>query len=227
MCTLSICTVAMMAVRPDIGLSEMAIPQIAQEAGLSLPSPTVEEPSVPAATASASASSELAAMFGGSVEELDDDLLAEQRGGFSINGLDIKLGVQIETFIDGQLSLVTTVSWTDTGATTTQTVSGLLTPASAAELQAGLLSTGQISMNVGDSSVYLANGGQTAVVHNTDNGLQSLMINTADNTSINTQVTATIDLNGYSAFRDDILAGTLGTSLSRAMEAAMLDTMMN
>jgi hypothetical protein len=168
-----------------------------------------------------------ASMFAGAVEELGDEVLAEQRGGFSIGGLDVTLGAQIETFIDGQLSLVTTVNWTDTAATTTRTVSGLLTPASAAELQAGLLNTGQISMNVGDASVFLAHGGRTAVLHNVDSGLQSVLINTANNTSIRTQVTAAVDLGGYSGFRDDMRIGALAASLGQAIGAATSGSVMN
>jgi hypothetical protein len=168
-----------------------------------------------------------ASMFAGAMEELGDEVLAEQRGGFSIGGLDITLGAQIETFIDGQLSLVTTVNWTDTTATTTRTVSGLLTPASAAELQAGLLNTGQISMNVGDASVYLAHGGRTAVLHNVDSGIQSVLINTANNTSIRTQVTATVDLGGYSGFRDDMRISALAASLGQAIGAATSGSVIN
>jgi hypothetical protein len=167
-------------------------------------------------------------MFGGAVvEEVDDDLLADQRGGFSINGLDVSLGAQIETFIDGQLSLVTTVNWTEAGASTTRTVSGLLTPASGAELQAGLLDTGHLSMNVGNASVFLANGGRTAVIQNTDSGIQNVLINTANNTNIQTQVTATIDLGGYAAFRNGLQLGTLGASLGQAISAATTNSLLN
>ncbi|GFM28706.1 hypothetical protein [Novosphingobium sp. PY1] len=248
MVALSCCTMAILAIRQDIGLSATAPPPMAEDAviaaeqplaivapafgapaqvaGLTVPLPAPKGPSAKAAMDPANASSQ-AAMFGGLVEEVGDDLLAQQRGGFSIDGLDITLGAQIETFIDGQLSLITTVNWTATSATTTQTVSGLLTPASAAELQAGLLNTGQISMNVGDASVYLANGGQTAVIHNTDSGIQNVLINTASNTSIKTQVTATIDLSGYSAFKENFLGGALATSLGQAMGAATLNTIMN
>lgn len=166
-------------------------------------------------------------MFGAAAEEVGDDVLAEQRGGFAFNGVNVALGAQIETYIDGQLSLVTTVNWTDTGATTSQTVSGLLTPASAADLQTGLLSTGHITMNVGNASVYLANGGQTAVIHNTDSGIQSILVNTASNTNIRTEVTASIDLSGYAAFKSGIQTGALAASLGQAIGAATLGALTN
>jgi hypothetical protein len=162
------------------------------------------------------------ATLGRSANEVDDEVLGEQRGGFDIGGVNVTLGAEIQTSINGQLSLVTTVNWTDTTATTSQSVMGLLTPATAAQLQAGVLNTGHITMNVGGSSVFLANDGQTAVIHNTSDGIQSILVNTANNTTISTQVTATIGLEGYSGFQDTFKAATLGASLGEALGAATL-----
>jgi hypothetical protein len=162
-----------------------------------------------------------------SMQEVGDDILQDQRGGFDIGGVNVTLGAQIQTTIDGQPALLTTVNWTDTSATTTQTVTGVLTPATAAQLQAGVLNTGHISMKVGDSSVFLANDGQTAVIHNTSAGLQSILVNTANNTAISTQVTATVNLAGYSAFQDNLKTATLGASLGQAVGAATLGSVMN
>jgi hypothetical protein len=163
---------------------------------------------------------------GTAMQEVGDDVLQDQRGGFDIGGVNVTLGAQIETSINGQLSLVTTVNWTDTTASTTQTVMGVLTPATAAQLQAGVLNTGHITMNVGDSSVFLANDGQTAVIHNTSDGLQSILVNTANDTSINTQITAAIGLAGYSAFQDTFKTAALGASLGEAIGAATLGSAM-
>jgi hypothetical protein len=160
------------------------------------------------------------------VQEVGDDVLQDQRGGFDIGGVNVTLGAQIETTINGQLSLLTTVNWTDTTASTTQTVVGVLTPATAAQLQGGVLNTGHITMNVGDSSVYLANDGQTAVIHNTSDGLQSILVNTANDTSINTQITAAIGLAGYSAFQDTFKTAALTASLGEAIGAATLGSAM-
>jgi hypothetical protein len=178
-------------------------------------------------TTAPAAATPLLSLVGAPAQELGDDVLADQRGGFEIGGVDVTLGAQIETYIDGQLSLVTTVNWTHDSATTTQNVMGLLTPATAAQLQNGLLNTGQINMKVGDASVFLANGGQTAVVQNTASGIQSLVINTANNTDIRTQVDATINLDGYSGFRDNFLTGTIAASLGQAIGAATMGAVRN
>jgi hypothetical protein len=164
-----------------------------------------------------------AAMFS-SAATVSDDELSEQRGGFVVDGLDIRLGAQIQTLIDGQQSLMTTINWTGDSATTTQTVSGL-TPATAAQLQAGLLTTGQITMNVGNASVFLGNSGQTAILQGIGGGIQSILVNTANNTNIQTQVNATIDLSGYQAFQANLQGGTMASSLGQAIGAATMSAL--
>jgi tetrahydromethanopterin S-methyltransferase subunit F len=177
------------------------------------------------AMAMSPASGSDAAMFA-SAAAVGDDELSEQRGGFVVDGLDIKLGAQIQTLIDGQLSLTTTINWTGDSATTTQTVSGL-TPATAAQLQAGVLNTGKITMNVGNASVFLGNSGQTAILQGIDGGIQSILVNTANNTNIQTQVNATLDLSGYQAFQNNLQSGTMANSLGQAIGAATAGVLMH
>jgi hypothetical protein len=160
-------------------------------------------------------------------EVVEDDELGQLRGGFVFDGLDIRLGAQIQTLIDGELALMTTVNWTDSITQTTQLVSGALTPASAAELQAGLLQTGSISMNVGDASVYLANAGQTALIQRVDSGIQNVLINTASHTSISTQVNAMIDISGYSGFRTLMQGSNLAHALNMAVDSASIGIVTN
>lgn len=160
-------------------------------------------------------------------EMVEDDELGRLRGGFVFDGLDIRLGAQIQTLIDGELALMTTVSWTDSITQTTQLMSGALTPASAAELQAGFLQTGSISMNVGDSSVYLANAGQTALIQRVDSGIQNVLINTASHTSIHTQVNATIDISGYSGFQSIMQGSNLVHTLNMAVDSASIGIVTN
>lgn len=141
-----------------------------------------------------------------------DAQLSQQRGGFSWGGMEIALGAEIRTFLDGSLALQTNVSWTAAGASTTQVVSGALTPASAAQLQAGILSTGGMTMRVGDAVVFLANEGQTALMHRSDGGLQNILVNTASNVSASQEVAATLDLSGYDGFAAVNMASRMGDS---------------
>lgn len=144
---------------------------------------------------------------------VSDAELEQQRGGFRFSGLDIKLGADIKTFLNGELALQTTILWTDTAHTQTQIVSGSLTLADADALRNNVLANGAITMNVGSDKVYLANEGQTALVHRGDGALQNVLINTASNITASQEVVATLDLGGYHHFADAISAEQLGQNL--------------
>lgn len=161
------------------------------------------------------------------LEPVGDEELAEQRGGFVVNGLDIRLGAQIRTFLDGELVLQTTVNWGETGTSHTELMSGALTPADASHLQAGILSAGGITMKVGDSTVYLANNNQTALLHRTDGGLQNVLINTASNIKITQEVDATLDLGGYENFAAGLNSQRLTDSIGASIAASTLNSINN
>lgn len=149
----------------------------------------------------------------GALEPVSDEELSEQRGGFRFQGVDISLGAEIRTFIDGELVLQTNVSWGAGGAASTQIVSGALTQVDAAQLQAGILTSGGITMRVGGQSVYLANGGQTALMHRTDGALQNVIVNTASNVKLTQEVDAALNLGNFRQFQDDVLRQRLADSI--------------
>lgn len=155
-------------------------------------------------------------------EVVDMDELGEQRGGFVLDGLDIKLGAQVQTLVNGELALTTAITWSDSGVQTSQIVSDMLSQPTAQQLQSGLLKTGNISLNVGGSTVYLANDGQTALIQNATSGIQNVIVNTASNTSIQTMVNATVDLSGYAAFQATNQSNALGSSLGSAIGNATI-----
>lgn len=155
------------------------------------------------------------------VEVVSDAELSELRGGFNFRDLAITLGADIRTFVNGELALHTVVNWTPHGATSeTAFVSSILSPATAAELQNGMLSSGGITMRVGDQAVYLANGGQTALLHNVDGTIQNVIVNTASNTAITQEVDATLGVGGYDAFRADLNAEQLRSNINQAVGQA-------
>ncbi len=151
------------------------------------------------------------AMFSGSI--VSDTELSEQRGGFAFAGMDIKMGADIRTFLNNELALHTVITMDENGYNRVQTVSGGLTLADADALRNNVLSNGAIRMNVGNNEVFLANQGQTAVIHGTDGALQNILINTASNITASQEVTATLDLGGYDGFAATIAADRLGQSL--------------
>lgn len=147
------------------------------------------------------------------LEPLADEELAAQRGGFAWQGVEIALGAEIRTYLNGELVLQTNVSWGPAGANTTQLVSGALAPPAAEQLQAGILTGGGITMRVGDESVFLANQGQTAIMHRTDGAIQNVLVNRASNVEARQEIDAVLDLGNFGAFQQQILAERLGSSL--------------
>lgn len=152
-------------------------------------------------------------------ETVSDELLDRQRGGFVVHGMNINLGADIRTYINGELMLRTTVSWTDTGVLKEQFAAPGITPANAISLNASALANGKISMDFGGTPVFAANGGQTMLIHRVENGLQNILVNTASNLDIVQQVDASIELGGYDAFRDSIISNRLSDSISSAIGA--------
>lgn len=158
---------------------------------------------------------------------VDDAVLAEQRGGFVLSGLQVNLGAQIRTLINGELAMVSTVTWAGNSVETSRVVSSALSAATAAQLQAGMLKTGSLTLNVGDSTVFLANDGGTAFIQNARSGLQNMVVNTASNIAIETQLNATIDLSGYAAFQASMQSNNLASSLGSQFGAAATSILAN
>ncbi len=156
-------------------------------------------------------------------DAVEDAQLDALRGGFRVAGMDVSLGADIRTYINGDLVLHTLVNWSDVGRNQTQFVSDVLTPSAARLVQASALAGGDLSMTIGGSTVYLANEGKTAIAHRTDGALQNVLINTANNQNISQTVDATVTLDGYENFNTDIVTSRLTDSLASTMGGVMID----
>lgn len=161
------------------------------------------------------------------VQQLADSELAEQRGGFRWEGVDVGLGAEIRTYLNGDLALQTNISWTPAGAETTQWASAVLTPAAAAQLQAGILTSGGITMRVGDETVFLANEGQTAIIHRTDGAVQNVLINRASNVTGRQEVDAVLDLGNFSQFQERLGDLRIGQAVADAVGQATIGSLGN
>lgn len=142
-----------------------------------------------------------------------DEDLDKLRGGFVVEGLGVNFGADIRTYVNGELLLQTVLNWSAEGAETVQTAAAGLSPVDISSLENGMVSTGNIRMRVGESPVYLINNGQTALVHETRNGVQNMLINTANGLEAVQQVDATLTLSGYGQFSSDLMADRIGMAL--------------
>ncbi len=159
-------------------------------------------------------------------ETVPDEVLATQRGGFAFQGMVIAFGADIRSFVDDELALRTVVSWTPQGSTIERFVSPALTAVDAAQIQGGILTSGGITMRVGNEQVFLANNGQTALIQSTD-AIQNVLINTASNVSLNQQVDAVLDLSGYEGFRDALASTRMSDAIGAVMGAQTVGALGN
>lgn len=157
---------------------------------------------------------------------LSDEILSTQRGGFAFQGMVIAFGADIRSFVNDELALRTIISWTPEGSTIERFISPALTAVDAAQIQGGILTSGGITMRVGDESVFLANNGQTALIQNTDT-VQNVMINTASNVSLNQQVDAVLDISGYQGFRDVLSTTRMSDAIGAVMGAQTVGALGN
>lgn len=153
---------------------------------------------------------------------LGDEELAVQRGGFVWNGIQIGLGADLRTYLNGQLVLQTIINWTPMGSETQQFVSGALTQADAAQLQAGILTSGGITMTVGDQSVFLANQGQTAILHRTEGALQTVLVNRASNLEARQEIDAVLDLDNFGGFQQELISTRMMDNLSQMLDQSTI-----
>lgn len=158
---------------------------------------------------------------------VSDKDLDKLRGGFLVSGLDINFGADIRTYVNGDLLLHTVLNWSDEGAETVQTVAAGLSPVDAAALENGVLSNGNIRMKVGDTPVYLINGGQTAIVHETGNGVQNMLINTANGFNSIQEVDATLNLSGYENFNANMMMDRISSAIDDVAGQAAIGALGN
>ena len=150
-----------------------------------------------------------------SLSDADMDML---RGGFELQGVSISLGAQLNTYLNGQLVLATTLNWTTGGTNATSTFA--LTPASEATLQSVVTSGGTFGMSSSGGQAYITNNGQTLLYQNAANGLQNVLVNTASGVNATQTINATVGIAGYAGYSSANLAASLGRTLGTAVGIA-------
>lgn len=155
-----------------------------------------------------------------------DAVLEEQRGGFLVaNGVAFDFGAVMRTFVDGQLALETTLTWTQAGAITQQTAYSAV-PVSTSTIQTALANAGLTGSALAGASSFTANGGQTTLIQNASNGaLTNAILTTASNQAITQDLAVTLTLQNGATFANSINTQQLGFSIGNTATQAAVGAM--
>jgi len=152
----------------------------------------------------------------GALPVVGDAELSETRGGFlTANGIEFDFGANIQTLVNGQLALQTTVQWSSTGATVQQ-ISGSGTNIVAVP-SAQLTSLFGTTNGIVTSGVQITGpSGSTEVAANVaGNQIQNLVANSANNQAITQNTAVTLAIYNFSTWQQQLtqhaLAGQFAT----------------
>jgi len=160
------------------------------------------------------------ATFGGAPLVLNDSELAGERGGLATPiGMDIGFGAVVRTFVDGELALESTLTWTTAGAATAVTAgaeSRLLDNAAAAGLAA--------PEGAWRGVVLPGDGGETTILQDIGEGrIANLVVNTANNRDVRQDITVSLEIPGLAQLQSNFAADRMQLRLQDAVGSALRD----
>ena len=147
-------------------------------------------------------------------ERVADAQLAEQRAGFSWQGLNVNFGAEMRSYIGDQLVVRTNVNWATEGGDVQRTISSTLASATAADLRAVAAASSLPALDAQQRVVVQGNGGQTTFLQRTDGVIQNILLNTASNVDLRQNVDLKLDIANFTPFLSGILASRVGSALS-------------
>jgi hypothetical protein len=166
-----------------------------------------------------------------SFETTDETTLADQRGGFLVaDGIAFNFAAKMQTFIDGQLALETTMTWTPEGNQVEQTAYGDMVLTQMSNVQSLLSESNRSLLNTGLSTglstgagLYVGGNGQTVLLQQAVNGgLQNVLLNTADGQTIRQDLNLNITLPDAANFAATMSQGQLVAALNRDITQAAI-----
>ena len=141
----------------------------------------------------------------GALAPVSDDELSKSRGGFlTANGVEFDFGANVQTLVNGQLALQTTVQWTSSGATVQQiTGSGSNVIA---------IPSSQLNALFGAGNAIITNGvqitaptGSIEVAANVaGNQIQNLVANSASNQAISQNTAVTLAIYNFASWQQQL-----------------------
>lgn len=145
-----------------------------------------------------------------------DAELADARGGFvTADGVSFDLGAVIRTYQNGELALMSQLTWTPQGAITTHSTADPYSGAAqAAQAAADHLAQGGVSVT--DAT------GSTAILHDLAGAnLRSLVVTTASDTRFLQDIQVTITLPGFESMQAGLAFDRLGLRLGAELNALL------
>ena len=142
---------------------------------------------------------------------LSEPELSDMRGGILTPlGVEIGLGAEVRTYIDGQLALQTRLTWTDHGAVTEHV--GDLSAVTATGLPDGWTAT------------IPGMGGETQVLHNlTGDRIASVVLNTANGRDIRQDTDIRLIIPQLSELQAQLSADRITANVQNAVGLALAD----
>ena len=150
-----------------------------------------------------------------------DDELSQARGGFlTANGVEFDFGANVQTLVNGQLALQTTVQWTSAGANVQQT-SGTGTnvvaiPASQLTALFGL-TTGIAANGV---QITAPSGSIEVAANVTGAQVQNLVANSASNQAITQNTAVTLAIYNFASWQQQLAQNAISNQLANEVIAA-------
>lgn len=155
-----------------------------------------------------------------------DAELAEMRGGFfTAEGAQFDFGANVQTLINGQLALQTTLNWTPTGALIQQGTGQVGLGTVPAALSDGVLanSAGTGSASPGGIPIGIGMMGATPTVTfaNIHGGqIQNVLINRADNQTISQNTNIVFTIYNFAAWQDRLAQNATSNQVLNEVRAA-------
>ena len=156
------------------------------------------------------------------IKPIDDNELSQSRGGFlTANGIEFDFGANVQTLVNGQLALQTTVQWSPSGATVQQ-MSG--TAANVISIPSSQL-TGLFG---GTGGAIATNGvqitsptGSIEVAANVAGGqVQNLVANSASNQAITQNTAVTLAVYNFASWQQQLAQHAVSGQLANEVLAA-------
>jgi hypothetical protein len=153
---------------------------------------------------------------------LKDDELSESRGGFlTANGVEFDFGANVQTLVNGQLALQTTVQWTPSGATVQQ-MSG--TSPNVISIPSSQLTSlfGGVGGVITTSGVQITSPtGSIEVAANVAGGqIQNLVANSASNQAITQNTAVTLAVYNFASWQQQLAQHMVSSQLANDVLAA-------